>query len=153
MATNGSQAVFTFVSPSHISSLFIVSRLPSEDEENIMDTKALRTLWRRKRTFADTITNIKKSCRYDDANAQKRKYRTHTSSGSVTRFFAFVFSWIEPFWVPDKQSKMVLLKNSFSQDIRQKRDSAQCYTARSRIPRSRTLRRVGLRAVCAELGN
>ena len=34
---------------------------------------------------------------------------------AVSRDFrTLFFSWIEPIWVPDKQSKIVLLKNSFS---------------------------------------
>ena len=32
-------------------------------------------------------------------------------SGSVTRFFEFFFSMIEPIWAADKQGKMVSLKN------------------------------------------
>ena len=55
--------------------------------------------------------------------------------------FAFFFSWIEPIWVPDKQSKMVSLKNLFWRRYSQKTwlcalywaesDSPQYYTARS----------------------
>ena len=68
------------------------------------------------------------------------------------------FSSIQPIWVPDKQSKMVLLKNSFS------RRFAKNVTLRSvilrrvgklkcpKIPNCLTLRWVGLRAVryCAQ---
>ena len=46
------------------------------------------------------------------------------------------FSWIEPIWAPDKQSKMVFLKNLFSRIMNlklEKFDSAQTNTARSRI--------------------
>ena len=58
-------------------------------------------------------------------------------------------------WVPDKQSKMVSRKIRFREDIREKRDSAQCDNAQSRTPRSITLRQVCLRAVshCTESGN
>ena len=64
-------------------------------------------------------------------------------------FWIFFISWIEAIWAPDKQSKMVLLKNSFSRRYLQKTwyctesDSAQYHTAPSPTPRSITLRRVG----------
>ena len=45
--------------------------------------------------------------------------------------------------VPDKQSKMVLLKYSFCEDICEKRDSAQCDTGWSQTLRSITLCGVG----------
>ena len=52
-------------------------------------------------------------------------------------FWHFFISWIEAIWAPDKQAKMVLLKNSFSRRYSnlkfEKIDSAQANTARSRI--------------------
>ena len=52
-------------------------------------------------------------------------------------FELYFFSWIEPIWAPDKQAKMVLLKNSFSWRYLnakfKKFYSAQCNTARSQF--------------------
>ena len=69
-------------------------------------------------------------------------------------FLTFFSSLIQPIWVPDKQSKMVSLKNNFHEDIREKRDSAQCDTAPSESDSaqcdtapSRTLRSMTLRGV------
>ena len=70
------------------------------------------------------------------------------------RIFFIFFSWIEPIWVPDKQSTMVSLKIRFRGDIQKKRglcavwyfaklDSAHCHTAPSGTLRSTTLRHVG----------
>ena len=52
-------------------------------------------------------------------------------------------------WAPDNQAKLVLLKHLFLEDIREISDSVQCKPARSRTPRSVSLRRVQLRAVLA----
>ena len=52
-------------------------------------------------------------------------------------FDLYFFSLIEPIWSPDKQAKMVFLKNSFSRRYSnlkfKKNDSAQANTARSRF--------------------
>ena len=88
---------------------------------------------------------------------------------AVSRDFLAFFSLIQPIWVPDKQSKMVSLKNSFLRRYSQKTwlgavwhcaesDSAQYHTAPSREieisenPNCLTMRQVGLRAMryCAE---
>ena len=51
-------------------------------------------------------------------------------------FELYFFSLIKPIWAPDKQAKMVFLKNSFSRRYSnlkfEKFDSAQANTARSR---------------------
>ena len=57
-------------------------------------------------------------------------------------FFGIFFLHYGPIWVPDKQSKMVLLEKKFREDIHKKRDSAQCDTVPSRTPRRITLHRV-----------
>ena len=77
---------------------------------------------------------------------------------AVLQDFCNFFSWIEPIWVNDKQSKKVLLKKSLSWRYSQKTwlravwyctalsrtlRSAQYYTAPSLTPRSITLRQVG----------
>ena len=80
---------------------------------------------------------------------------------AVSRDFCSFFSWIELIWVPDKLSKMVLLKNSFSRRYSQKTwQRAVWYCARRRVGKLKcpkiqnclTLRRVGLCVVryCAE---
>ena len=46
---------------------------------------------------------------------------------AVSRYFCYYFiSRIEAIYAPNKQSKMVLLKNSFCEDIREISDSPQC---------------------------
>ena len=37
--------------------------------------------------------------------------------GQCHKILTYFFSLIEPIWSPDKQAKMVFLKNSFSLDI------------------------------------
>ena len=60
-----------------------------------------------------------------------------TVRGSVTRFSTSILAWIEPIWAPDKQIKMVFLKNSFLQRYSnlklEKFDSPQANTERSQI--------------------
>ena len=62
----------------------------------------------------------------------------YTLKGQCHEIFdLYFFSLIEPIWSPDKQAKMVFLKNSFSQRYSnlkfEKIDSAQANTARSRF--------------------
>ena len=76
--------------------------------------------------------------------------------GAVSRdFLSFFISWIEAIWAPNKQSKMVLLKNSFSWRYLRNQwlcavlacaesDSAEANTARSPTPCRLTLRGVKL---------
>ena len=51
------------------------------------------------------------------------------SKEAVSQDFLAFFSLIQPVWVLDKQSKLVSLTKLFREDIHEKCDSGQCYTA------------------------
>ena len=44
----------------------------------------------------------------------KNESKSVLQRGSVTIFLSFFISWFQGIWAPDKQAKMVLLKNLFS---------------------------------------
>ena len=83
------------------------------------------------------------------ASAQLQKI-LHLKGQCHEIFCNFIISWIEAIWAPNKQSKMVLLKNSFLRRYSQNQwlhtvlactesDSPQANTARSRTPLRLTL--------------
>ena len=66
-----------------------------------------------------------------------RRLLLYWLKGQCHEIFDFnFFALIEPIWAPDKQAKMLFLKNSFSRRYSnlklEKFDSAQANTARSR---------------------
>ena len=130
----------------------------------------------------DISSHITHAAQYENSLPYPACPQPNRSKCLRHEIFAFFFSWIEPIWVPDKQSKMVSLKNLFWRRYSQKTwlcalywaesDSPQYYTARSweiemsknpqlaNSARSRTLHSVILQGVqlrevlaCAESNN